>query len=136
MNNKSKKALELFNNGSNCSQSVFSVFAEEHGISHETSSRIACGLGAGMGRLQNTCGAVTGAYLSLGLYFDKDTTYEKVKEFDKKFSDDNEHTICSFLLKCDLNTPEGKKHFENNKLREVICNKCVESAVELVENMI
>lgn len=133
---KSEKALELFNNGSNCSQSVFAVFAKDHGVDHEMAMKIACGLGAGMGKLQNTCGAVTGAYLALGLYHDKATTYEKVREFDKKFCDKNEHTICSSLLNCDLNTIEGQDYFKSNNLRAEICNKCVKSAVELVETMI
>lgn len=136
MNKRSKKAMELFNNGGNCSQSVFSVFAVDHGLDHEMSLKIACGLGAGMGRLQNTCGAVTGAYLALGLYFDKDTTYDKVKEFDRRFKEKNDHTMCSSLLNCDLNTSDGQEFFKNENLRQKVCNKCVESAVELVENII
>lgn len=133
---KSKLALERFNNGLNCSQSVFSVFAEENGISLETAKKVACGLGAGMGRLQNTCGAVTGAYMALGLYHDKEIAYPKVQEFSKLFSEVHSHTLCSSLLDCDLNTEEGHDYFQKNNLREEVCNRCVVTAVELVENLI
>lgn len=133
---KSKLALERFNNGLNCSQSVFSVFAEENGISLDTAKKVACGLGAGMGRLQNTCGAVTGAYMALGLYWDKDVAYPKVQEFSKLFSEKHSHTLCSSLLNCNLQTEDGQKFFSDNNLREEVCNRCVVTAVELVENLI
>ncbi|MCL2797413.1 MAG: C-GCAxxG-C-C family protein, partial [Firmicutes bacterium] len=58
---KASKAVELFNSGCNCAQAVFSVYCDELEIDKETALKIAHGFGAGMGRLQEVCGAVTGA---------------------------------------------------------------------------
>ena len=60
-------ALSRFAEGFNCSQAVFSSYAE--GIDEATALKIASGFGGGMGRMAETCGAVTGAMMVLGLKF-------------------------------------------------------------------
>lgn len=42
-------------------------FREESDLQDETALKIACGLGAGMGRKEEVCGAVTGGILVLGM---------------------------------------------------------------------
>ena len=64
---KSERAEELFRSGMNCSQSVFCAFADEFGMDAETAAKVACGLGGGVGRMREVCGAVTGASLVLGM---------------------------------------------------------------------
>ena len=71
MSSKFSLALTTFANSYNCSQSVFSVFAPDFGISKDLSLRLAGPLGAGIARRQETCGAVTGALLALGLNYGK-----------------------------------------------------------------
>ena len=66
---KAEKAVEFFNNGYNCAQSVFCTYCEELGISKESAAKIAGGFGGGMGRLQEVCGAVTGAFMVLSLKY-------------------------------------------------------------------
>lgn len=66
---RSEKAISDFSKGYNCAQSVFSAFSEESGIDEEQSRSIAGGFGAGFGRLQETCGAVTGAIMVIGCKF-------------------------------------------------------------------
>jgi len=56
-------AKSTFNNGYNCAQSVLTPFANQMGIDVSSTMKLASGFGAGMGRLQETCGAVTGAYM-------------------------------------------------------------------------
>ena len=67
MKNHSEKAAELFVNGCNCSQAVFGAFAEDCGIDFETALRLSSSFGGGMGRLRETCGAVTGMFMVAGL---------------------------------------------------------------------
>ncbi|GAO29655.1 C_GCAxxG_C_C family protein [Geofilum rubicundum JCM 15548] len=55
------KAVSLMDKGFNCSQSVLSAYSEVLGFDKELALGVSCGFGAGMGRLQGTCGAVTGA---------------------------------------------------------------------------
>jgi len=46
---------------------VLYAFREESALADETALKIACGLGAGMGRKEEVCGAVTGGILVLGM---------------------------------------------------------------------
>ena len=68
---KSEKAVEYFRNKFNCSQSVLTVFSNEYGLSENDCLKMACAFGGGMGRQQQTCGAVTGALMALGLKYGK-----------------------------------------------------------------
>lgn len=78
-----KIAYETFTNGFNCAQSVISAFAPELGISRELSLKLATGLGAGVNYNGNTCGAILGAYVILGLNYgvDKPGDEEGKKKF-------------------------------------------------------
>ena len=59
-----------------------------------TALKISCGFGAGMGRRQEVCGAVSGAIFLIGCKYGKtirednaanDLTYKLVREFSEKF---------------------------------------------------
>ena len=62
---KSLIAVEHFKT-MNCAQSVLVCFANELNLDELTALKIASGFGGGMARAE-TCGAVTGAYMVLGL---------------------------------------------------------------------
>ncbi len=66
---KEKKGIDCFKNGFNCSQSVLTAFAGDFDLDEVTALKVAGGFGAGMGRLMETCGAVSGAYMVLGLKY-------------------------------------------------------------------
>jgi len=143
--NREEIASSLFMDGFNCAQSVLSAFKDKTNISEENLLKISCGLGAGMGKLQQTCGAVTGAYLVIGLLNGncksqdkslKENTYRIVKEFDNNFKKIYHTTNCKELLKCDLNTEEGRSYFKNNKLFKEICLNCVKSSVQILNDLI
>ena len=50
--NRVEKAEALFTSGCNCSQAVFTAFADEFGLDEELSKRLACALGGGSGRMR------------------------------------------------------------------------------------
>ncbi len=109
------KAVNLFNNGYNCSQSVVCAYCEELGISHEMGKRIASGFGGGLGGLRRTCGALTGAIIIAGLkHGSYDPTdiilkreyYQIIKDIEQEFSIKFSTSICKDLLK------KSKAHFE------------------------
>ena len=56
----SELAMAYFKEGYNCSQSVFLAFCDEYDMDFEMASKISSSFGAGMGRLREVCGAVTG----------------------------------------------------------------------------
>ena len=63
------RAVELFQEGYNCAQAVAGAFAEAGyfmGLSFDQAVRLAEGLGGGLCRLRETCGAVSGGMLVLG----------------------------------------------------------------------
>ncbi len=110
----SEKAVSHFRNSFNCTQSVFAAFAPQFGIPEADAFKIACPFGGGMGRMQETCGAVTGALMVIGLKYgkfdaedkvSKEITYEKVREFSKKFNELNNSLKCRDLIGIDMILP-------------------------------
>lgn len=135
--NKTDKALRLFRDGYSCSQAVLMAFAGESG----EAARTAAAFGGGMGRMQKTCGAVTGAYLWFGMACgapglpsenDKMSVYGRVKEFNRIFVERNGTDQCSELLGENLNTPEGKENIARKGLSRKVCEKCIRDAVEII----
>ena len=66
MTTRVETAVETFAKGFNCAQAVFSTYAPILGISEREALQVATGFGAGMGRLQEVCGAITGAFMLIG----------------------------------------------------------------------
>ena len=101
-----QKAEDLFAQGYNCAQSVAAVFSEELGISQKTMLRLAQPFGAGMGRMREVCGAVSGMVFTIGLLFsnrentaeNKIKTYEIVRLLCDEFSKKTGSLICAELL--------------------------------------
>ena len=144
MTEKQIKATECFNQKMHCSQSVLFAFAKECGITEETAFRLGSCFGSGM-RKGNVCGACTGALMVLGLMFgeshmgDGDERRRSNRlndEFLNRFAMANGTFICNDLLGCDVSTPEGAQYARANGLFKDFCPKMVESAVEILEDMI
>ncbi|WP_022664934.1 C-GCAxxG-C-C family protein [Desulfospira joergensenii] len=142
MKKSSVVAVDMFLKGYNCAQSVLYAFSEELGLSKETALKISCGFGAGMGRRQKTCGALTGGILVLGMRHGRgvndgkeamETTYAKTQELMDQFKAKHGSCICRDLLKgCDLTTEEGQGIFRENDYLTKICKTCVQSVVEIL----
>ena len=143
--NKTEKAVRCFSNGFNCSQSVFSVFATELGLDKKTALKIGSPFGGGMACMAETCGAVTGAFMVIGLKYGKSKiggdeakkqTYDLVGEFVKRFKERNSTIVCRELLGCDIGTPEGSEIAREKNLFTVACPKFVSDAVEILEEIL
>jgi C_GCAxxG_C_C family probable redox protein len=135
-------AVRLFDGGYSCSQAVFTAFADQLGVRPETAARIAAGFGGGMGRLGETCGAVTGALMVLGARYGgtdivaKEETYEMVRVFMDRFNARHGITVCRDLLHCDISTPEGRAEAHEKDLHGSICSNLVRDAAEILEAML
>jgi C_GCAxxG_C_C family probable redox protein len=124
---------------------VFNAFREESNFSEETALKITCGLGTGMGRKGEVCGAVTGGILVLGMRHGRgskddrsarELTYLKTKELMDFFAARHGSCICRQLLNdCDLMTEAGQQQFKKNDLLNKVCKGCVQSIVEKLEEM-
>ncbi len=147
------RALDLFARQYNCAQAVVAAFGPDHGISHEDCLRMAAGFGGGIGRLGETCGAVTGAIMVLGLRHGGATApagggentgqsadpaakaafYERVRAFVAEFKARHQSITCRELLGCDLSTAEGWSEAQAREVHKNLCPQFVRSAAELLE---
>jgi C_GCAxxG_C_C family probable redox protein len=142
---KETTAINYFRNHFNCSQSVLTAFGPDFGLSEDESMRIATAFGAGMGRQQHICGAITGALMVLGLRYGKGLndpeekksyTYLKTREFFDEFKRLNGSVNCLDLLDgLDINNPEDHKLIEERNLFNIRCEKYVSDAVTILNKL-
>jgi len=146
MASRTEIAVAKFLEGYNCAQSVFYSFCDDLRIEKDVALRIACGFGAGMGRNQEVCGAVTGGIMVIGAKYGRgasedrtatELTYAKARELMDQFAQKHGSFTCRTLLDgCELTTEEGQKRFREKDLLRKICTPCVESVVEILENLV
>ena len=140
---KVQEAVSAFQESYNCSQAIAGTYGPEHGLSALDALKVSCGFGGGM-RRGDTCGAVTGALMVLGLRYGpknvsdksaKNDVYSKVTEFCSRFESRCGHINCRELLGCDISTDEGMEQARKNNLFDTVCPKMVETAAEILEEM-
>ena len=142
-----ERAIELFKEGYNCSQSVFVAFCHRFGLDEETAKKISAGLGGGVGRMREVCGAVSGAAMVIGSICagvdgkdndSKQKNYELVREFADRFKEKNDSIICRELLGLDIKMEKSaepeKRTAEYYKKRP--CVELVADAAELLTELI
>ena len=64
---RTDKAVDLFNSGYNCAQATLCAFQDLIGTDEKLLRRVASDFGGGMSGTRETCGAVTGMLMALGL---------------------------------------------------------------------
>jgi len=141
---KRELANSKFDGGYNCAQSVLSAFTKQLNIDDKIALKLSSGFGAGMGRTQGSCGALTGAYMVLGLKYGKsypdDVTNEKlaalIQDLTQKFEEEHCFTNCKDLLNVDLKTKKGQALFVKKNLHNIVCSHCVNSTINFLEEII
>ena len=95
-----EKSEALFLDGCNCAQAVFAAFADEFGLDEALAKRLACGLGGGVGRMREVCGAVSAAAMVIGMRLgpDKIKAYPVIQDFCAKFKAETGSIVCRELL--------------------------------------
>lgn len=130
---KKQLANELHNRKFNCCQSVVCAFAQELGVDVQTLFRAGEGFGLGMGGMECTCGAVSGAILAAGFKNSdgclddpktKAETYKLSREIARRFEEKNGSLICREL-----------KGIETGQVLRT-CPGCIEDGVELVQEVL
>jgi len=142
---KTERASALFKEGFSCSQAVFAAFSEEYGLDRDTSLKLAQAFGGGMAHLGEACGAVTGAFMLIGLKYGrtkaddlaaKGRTYAKMRLFADRFKGLHCSIQCRCLLGLDLGTEEGMRLAREKNLFQTLCAKYVQDAATLVEEIL
>lgn len=147
LDEKEKEGLSKFCNGYNCAQSVLSVFAEDLGMSKDACLKLANPFGSGIAYLQETCGAVSGALMAIGLKYgrgtdgrieDKERAYDMSRHFIEEFKKTTCGTICcrELMEGLDMGTPEGMSKIKELDLFRLRCSKHVQNSIEIVNKII
>lgn len=144
MEDKIKKAEELFLSGYNCAQSVFCAFCEDFGIDFKTGLKMSSSMGGGMGRLREVCGTVSSMFLIAGLKFGyiennndeiKAKHYKLIQDLAEEFKKENGSIICRELLGEDKNgfIPEKRT---NEYYKKRPCTEFIKFAAKLTEKIL
>jgi C_GCAxxG_C_C family probable redox protein len=137
-------ANELHNAGFNCSQSVFAALAPGLGVDQKTALMISAAFGGGIARSGETCGAVSGALMAIGLKDGfsvpdpaaKERIYKLGQQFMARFAAQHGSTRCRDLLGCDLSTPEGLADAKQRTLFKTQCPLYVQAAAQIASEML
>ena len=120
------------------------MYGRRFGLERETAVRIGAGFAGGM-RMAETCGAVTGAVMVLGLSRAaadsttaerREPVYQAVKQFLTEFERRNGTLICRDLLCCDIRTEEGVQAAKDRNLFKTVCPRMVQDAAEILESVL
>lgn len=137
-----RKAVDLFKEGYNCSQSVVAAYADIYGFSREQALRMAASFGGGIGRMRETCGAACGMFLLAGLERSaveggdresKAANYALVQEMARLFKEKSGSLRCADLLGLAkkepiVSTPEART---SQYYAKRPCAKMVETAARI-----
>jgi C_GCAxxG_C_C family probable redox protein len=138
------EAVNCFCRGAACSQAILGTYGPLAGLPREQAMKLASGFAGGM-RLAQTCGAVTGAFMVLGLKVagsncdqrdGRSDVYAAIRDFAARFQQRNRSVVCKELLGCDISTPEGADHAKREGLFRTICPRLVQDAAEILEQML
>lgn len=124
----------------NCAQTVFSLHASDLGLDEKTALKISSGFGGGMACAE-TCGAVTGAYMVIGMKHGHSTsnpdakaaTKLRIQEFNEKFKTEHGSLICKTLVGHDISTPEGATAASEEGVFGSKCPLFIKTACNILE---
>jgi C_GCAxxG_C_C family probable redox protein len=138
-------AVARFQDGYACSQCVFSAYAPLFDLDPELALRIAAPFGAGMGRMGEVCGAVSGAFMVFGLKAgntiaqdraSKERAYDLVRAFAECFRALHGSILCRELLGYAIDTPEGLQAARERGLFVELCPRLVQDSAEIVAELL
>lgn len=154
MESRKEKAVELFSQGYNCSQSVVLAYADVLGLDWEQAAKLSASFGGGLGRMRHVCGSVSGMSMVAGMLTatsdpkntqQKKENYEIVQRLAKEFEKRNGSIICRELLGLDgaetsvgegyrsgaAPEPRTKEYYQKRPCKELVGEACeiLESAL-------
>jgi len=133
MNTRVEETIKKHDKGYNCAQSVACTYCDLVGVDEETMFKMTEALGAGMGGMAGTCGAVSGACVLAGMKAStgnlekpnsKAASYKLSREIVKQFADQNGASICKDL-----------KGVETGKVLRG-CEDCIRDAAAIAEKVL
>ncbi len=144
MGDRAAQAERAFQSGLNCAQSLVAAFGDKVPNASDEAIRAAAPLGGGIARSGETCGAVTGALVVLGLVYgsaepdaeSKARVYAESQEFIRRFKEKHGTMSCRELIGCDLSTDEGRQFAQEHQKHKLVCSLLVRDAAEILQEML
>jgi len=142
---KAEEAKKQFEKGFLCAPAVLSTYSEQLGLEKVLALKIACGFGAGIGRMGRTCGAVTGAVMVIGLKHgqvnladaeSREKTYTLVKEFVDRFAALHGSIECKELIGYDLSNSSELKSARESGVFQNKCPSFVYDSARILEDVL
>lgn len=141
-----EKAIEYFCAGYNCAQSVFAAFCDVTGYSEKEALMISSSFGGGMGRMRETCGAVSAMFMVAGAlkgYTDistdapKKAHYERIQKMAAEFKKAHGTITCRELLVTLKPTSDPTPSARTEEYYRVRpCVRFVATAADILDRMI
>lgn len=142
---RAEEAKKQFEKGYLCAPAVLSTYSEQRGLEKALALKIACGFGAGIGRMGRTCGAVTGAVMVIGLHHGQVNladegsrlkTYILVKEFVNRFTELHGSIECRELIGYDLSDSAGLRLARESGVFQSTCPGFVYDSARILEDVL
>ena len=133
MQTRIEDTIKRHNKGYNCAQAVACTYCDLVGMDEDTMFKLTEALGLGMGGMQGTCGAVTGACVLAGMKAStgnlktpnsKMKSYQLSRELTNQFQEKNKSLVCK-----ELKGVETGVIFRS-------CPDCIKDAARLVEQIL
>lgn len=123
--------------GYNCSQIVVLYFSEKYNLNTSQFKLASQAFESGMFNA-DICGAISGAYMILGLEFGDEgrpTLKSKVLEFTNKFIEIIGYKKCKDILNVDISDDQILEIAKNDGTIASNCPRCIEVAISILEDM-
>lgn len=133
MNTRIEETIQKHNKGYNCAQAVACTYCDLVGVEEETMFKMTEALGLGMGGMEGTCGAVTGACILAGMKQSsgrldrpdsKAASYQLSRTIVQQFEAQNQTVICREL-----------KGIDTGKMLRP-CTECIRDAARIAEQVL
>lgn len=133
MKTRVEETIKKHDKGYNCAQAVACTYCDMVGVDESTMFKITEALGLGMGGMEGTCGAVTGACVLAGMKRSsgnleqpdsKAESYKLSREIVKRFEEQNKSVVCKTL-----------KGVETGKMLRP-CADCIKDAAAIAEQVL
>lgn len=138
-----KYAVNLFERGYNCAQSVFAAYAELFGMDMQTALKMSSAMGGGVGRMREICGTVSAMALLAGLKEGNDDPdneaakehiYALVRKMSAQFKDKQGTLICRELLGIEGMEESAKPSIRTPEFyASRPCGRIIACAAEIIE---
>ncbi len=139
-------AMANFMKGYNCSQSIVLAFSDLLPVDEADLARLSSSFGAGMGRLREVCGSVSGMFMVAGLLYGyegpetgqpKADHYKRIQELARRFEEKHGSIVCRNLLGLSVHRDEPVPEKRTEEYyRKRPCPEIIGDAAEILERFI